>query len=179
MVRDLLAQLRDCELCRRLAPQELEALAAIAERLDLPAGGRLFDEGDAGDGLYLLLSGEVEVSKRTRTGARPLARLGAGSVLGEISLLTAEPRSASVRAVAPTVALRLPAARFAALLAAGSEGALKIVAAIAEVLARRLAATSATLVALSERLEETGGRDPNAKEEKLAELHRALRVWSF
>ncbi|MDW8469486.1 MAG: cyclic nucleotide-binding domain-containing protein [Burkholderiales bacterium] len=175
MARDLVAQLRDCELCRRLAPQELEALAAIAERLELPVGGRLFDEGDPGDGLYLLLSGEIEVSKR----ARPLARLGAGSVLGEISLLTSEPRSASVRAIAPTVALRLPAARFAALLAAGSEAALKIVAALAEVLARRLAATSATLVALSERLEETGGDDPNAKDEKLVELHRALQVWSF
>lgn len=166
-------------LCRRLAAAELEAIAAIAERLDFAAGGELFREGQSGDGVYLLVAGEVEVSKRTRSGERPLARLGAGAVLGEMSLLTAEPRSASARAIAPTEVLRLPAPRFRAMLEEGSGAALKIVAGIAEVLAHRLAATNAKLVELSERLDGAGADDPGARDERLAELHRSLQVWSF
>jgi CRP/FNR family cyclic AMP-dependent transcriptional regulator len=171
--------LRSWALCRRLAPAEFETLAAIAERRELSAGGELFREGEAGDGVYLIVSGEVEVSKRTRGGERSLARLGAGSVLGEMSLLTAEPRSASARAIAPTAVLRLPAARFRAMLEAGSVTALKIVAGIAEVLAQRLAATNAKVVELSERLDSAAAENPAAKDERLAELHRALQVWSF
>jgi len=179
MVPEIGDALRGWRLCRRLAPAEFEALAAIAERLELAAGDELFREGDAGDGVYLIVSGEVEVSKRTRGGERSLARLGAGSVLGEMSLLTAEPRSASARAIAPVSVLRLAAPRFREMLDAGAGAALKIVAGIAEVLAQRLAATNAKLVELSERLDGAGAEDPEAKDERLAELHRSLQVWSF
>jgi CRP-like cAMP-binding protein len=171
--------LRGWTLCRRLAPAELDTIAAIAERLELAAGGELFREGEAGDGVYLIVSGEVEVSKRTAGGERSLARLGAGSVLGEMSLLTAEPRSASARAITPAAVLRLPAPRFRAMLDAGSGAALKMVAGIAEVLAQRLAATNAKLMELSERLDGAGAQDPKARDERLAELHRTLQVWSF
>ena len=179
MPQDNTAALRNSSLCRLLSPAEIESVASIAERLELAAGNEVFHEGDPGDGVYLIVSGEIEIVKRTSGGDRSLARLGAGSVLGEMSLLTSEARSATGRAIAPSIVLRLPSPRFRTMLDIGSPAALKIVAGIAEVLARRLAVTNARVVELSERLDGVAPEVARNKDEKLAELHRSLQVWSF
>ena len=179
MPQDIAAALKGSSLCRLLSPAEIESVASIAERLELAAGNEVFHEGDPGDGVYLIVSGEIEIVKRTSGGDRSLARLGAGSVLGEMSLLTAEARSATGRAIAPSVVLRLPSPRFRTMLDIGSPAALKIVAGIAEVLARRLAVTNARVVEMSERLDGVAPEAARDKDEKLAELHRSLQVWSF
>jgi CRP-like cAMP-binding protein len=173
------AVLRSTTFCRMLSAAELETIAALAERRSLAPGGELFHEGESGDGLYVVIFGEIEIVSRTQAGERTLARLGAGEVLGEISLLTSEARSASARALAPTDVLRLPAAGFRALLHEDSPAALKLAAGIAEVLARRLAATNARMLGLVDRLEADRAARAGASDEELAELHRTLRVWSF
>lgn len=179
MPQDLSAALKGSSLCRLLSPAEIESIASIAERLELAAGNEVFHEGDPGDGVYLIVQGEIEIVKRTGGGDRSLARLGAGGVLGEMSLLTSEARSATGRAIAPSIVLRLPSPRFRTMLDIGSPAALKIVAGIAEVLARRLAVTNARVVELSERLDGVAPEVARNKDEKLAELHRSLQVWSF
>lgn len=179
MPHDISAALKGSTLCRLLSPAEIDSIASIAERLELASGKEVFREGDAGDGVYLIVSGEIEIVKRTSGGERSLARLGAGSVLGEMSLLTSESRSATGRAIAPAVVLRLPSPRFRTMLEIGSTAALKVVAGIAEVLARRLAMTNARVVELSERLDGVAPQTSAQKDEKLAELHRSLQVWSF
>ncbi|MCC7371913.1 MAG: patatin-like phospholipase family protein [Chloroflexi bacterium] len=61
-------------------------------------------EGEAGDSLFIIETGLVEVFLQSATGETTvLARLGAGETFGEMSVLTGEPRSANVRAIAPTV----------------------------------------------------------------------------
>ena len=173
------AALKGMALCRALSGPEIETVAALAETQEIAAGRELFREGDSGDGLFLVVEGEIDVVKRGPRGERSLARLGEGAVLGEISLLTNEPRSATGRALVRTVALRLPAARFGALLEGGSPAALKIVAAIAEVLARRLATMNTKVMELTDKAD-SGGTAPHAlKDNELAELHRAMQVWSF
>lgn len=179
MPQDYSAALKSSSLCRLLSQPEIESIASIAERLELAAGSEVFHEGDPGDGVYLIVSGEIEIVKRTSGGDRSLARLGAGSVLGEMSLLTSEMRSATGRAIAPAVVLRLPSPRFRTMLDIGSPAALKIVAGIAEVLSRRLAVTNARVVELSERLDGVAPEVARNKDEKLVELHRSLQVWSF
>ncbi len=179
MPQDYSAALKSSSLCRLLSQPEIESIASIAERLELAAGNEVFHEGDPGDGVYLIVSGEIEIVKRTSGGDRSLARLGAGGVLGEMSLLTSEMRSATGRAIAPAVVLRLPSPRFRTMLDIGSPAALKIVAGIAEVLARRLAVTNARVVELSERLDGVAPEVARNKDEKLVELHRSLQVWSF
>lgn len=166
-------------ICRMLSGAEIDAIAAITEKQTVPSGTELFREGDRGDGLYLIVSGEIDVAKRTPGGEHSLARLGAGGVLGEMSLLTDDVRSATGRALAETSVLRLPAARFRALLAEGSPAALKVVAGIAEVLARRVAAMNAKVVELAEQLESRGAASPTLRAERFAELQRTLQVWSF
>ncbi|HTQ77336.1 MAG TPA: cyclic nucleotide-binding domain-containing protein, partial [Burkholderiales bacterium] len=100
-------------------------------------------------------------------------------ILGEMSLITSEPRSATGRAVLETRVLRLPASRFRALLAEGSVAAHKVVAAIAEVLAQRLATMNAVVLDLAERGAPAGAPRSPLKTQDLAELHRTMHVWSF
>jgi len=166
-------------LCRALSPAELDTIAAIVERREIAAGKELFREGDAGDGLYLVVAGEVNVIKLGADGEHVLAKLGAGAVLGEMSLITSDARSATGRALAPTVALHVPAPAFRALLDAGSSAALKIACAIAEVLARRLAAMNSLVLGLSGRPASGAKGAPAMKTQDLRELHRTMQVWSF
>jgi CRP-like cAMP-binding protein len=166
-------------LCRALSAADLEALAAIAEARQVSAGGNLFREGDPGDGLFLVVAGEVNVIKRGPAGEHSLARLGAGGVLGEMSLITAEPRSATGRAMVDTRALFLPAVRFRSLLESNSTAAYKMVVAIADVLARRLATMNGIVLQLAEKPGAAGAERSPLKTQDLAALHRTMQVWSF
>jgi CRP-like cAMP-binding protein len=77
-----------------LSPEELLGVTAIAERRSFDGGEVVFAEGDEGDGLYVVASGELAVER----GGRELIRLGRGEMVGELSVLDGEPRSATVRA---------------------------------------------------------------------------------
>ncbi len=84
---------------------------ALVERFEVrrfEPGERLVVEGEEPEGLYLVASGQVQVFARDEDGERLLlANLGAGDVVGEISLVLRRPASADVLASAPTVALCL------------------------------------------------------------------------
>jgi CRP-like cAMP-binding protein len=82
-----------------------EVLLAVAERMvvrHVPAGELAFSEGDPGDSLYLIDSGQVEITTSARRGAEPLARMGADQYFGEMALLTGKPRATAARAVTHT-----------------------------------------------------------------------------
>jgi len=179
MAIEHVAALKEMALCRALLAAELDAIAAIVEPRQVAAGNDLFREGEPGDGLFLLVAGEINVIKRAPTGEHSLARLGAGSVLGEMSLVTAEARSATGRALVDTQALYLPAARFRALLEANSLAAHKMVAAIADVLARRLATMNGMVLQLAGNPGSAGAQRSPLKTQDLAALHRTMQVWSF
>src|SRR5262245_9160437 len=120
------AALKGMAICGGLSDAEIGTIAAIVETRDAAVGTELFREGEPGEGLYLVLSGEIDVVKRTSKGReRSLARMGPGGVLGEMSLITSDARSATGRAAAESRVLRLPADRFRKLLAEGSPAALK------------------------------------------------------
>ena len=98
-------------------PAELRS--AIAERATiatLPAGEWLFHQGDAGDVMYVVLSGRVEVVIE-QPEVEVVRLLGRGGVVGELAILTEAPRSAGVRARRDTELLALDRARFVELLA--------------------------------------------------------------
>jgi small-conductance mechanosensitive channel len=68
----------------------------------------LVTRGEEGRSMFVLLDGEVEVIGRNTDGPRVvLAKLGAGECFGEMSLLTGEPRNATVRAAGDVVALEI------------------------------------------------------------------------
>ncbi|MBV8761906.1 MAG: cyclic nucleotide-binding domain-containing protein [Deltaproteobacteria bacterium] len=86
-----------------------EALGSLVEQLQLvtlSAGEVLFYEGDPGDALYVIVEGEVSVSAEGPPRVE-MARLQAGSFIGEVALMTDQPRSATVTAVADAELLRI------------------------------------------------------------------------
>jgi CRP/FNR family cyclic AMP-dependent transcriptional regulator len=179
MANEQIAALRRMALCSALSAAELDVIAAIVEKRDVAAGKELFREGEPGDGLYLLVTGEINVIKLGKDGEHLLAKLGPGAVLGEMSLITSDARSATGRALAQSSVLRLPAAEFRALLESGSVAALKIAAAIAGVLARRLATMNSLVLGLAAQAGSSAPRSSSLNTQDLRELHRTLQVWSF
>jgi serine phosphatase RsbU (regulator of sigma subunit) len=101
-----------------LPPEEIDYLAATLHAVDIPAGTLLMEEGRAGDRLYIVLDGQVEIIKALGTEAeRLLGSRGAGTFLGEMSLLGETHRAtASVRASGPVQLLEMTRADFDALL---------------------------------------------------------------
>ena len=173
------AALKAMDLCRTLSGAELDAIAAIVETRNVAAGKDLFREGDPGDGLFLVISGEINVTKRAPGGEHLLARLGPGGVLGEMSLVTADVRSATGRAIVESRVLRLPVQGFRLLLQGGSTAALKIAAAIAEVLARRLGTMNNMVLELADKVDPAGSKLPALNDTELAGMYRTMQVWSF
>ncbi|HMN99460.1 MAG TPA: FAD-dependent oxidoreductase [Miltoncostaeaceae bacterium] len=78
-------------------------------------GEHVFEEGDTGDSLFMILAGEVEVLKRFEADRVVVGTLGPGEYFGEMALLGRHPRSATVRARTVLDVLVLPGADFSAL----------------------------------------------------------------
>jgi signal transduction histidine kinase len=84
-----------------LQSEDLEQLYAMSELLKLQPGDLLVAEGDPATTAYVLLEGEVEVTKHTGEREIVLDRRAAGELLGEIALLEGGIRKATVRAATP------------------------------------------------------------------------------
>jgi CRP-like cAMP-binding protein len=83
-------------------PEHVQHLVPLITQLDFSAGDVLMKQGDAGDALFIIDSGRVEVVDDQQN--RRIAELGAADVVGEIALLTGQQRTATVRALEPTQA---------------------------------------------------------------------------
>jgi predicted acylesterase/phospholipase RssA/CRP-like cAMP-binding protein len=89
---------------------EMASIRAELEPITLPGGSWLFREGDPGDSLFLIARGRLQVwrdSEEPGGKAHLLGELGPGESVGELSLLTGDPRSASIRAIRDTLLLRM------------------------------------------------------------------------
>jgi len=105
--------IRQVPIFAELDAEDLEELASIVEERRVAADKDLFREGDVGDAVYLIVKGRVRVF--VGGGERPettINELGPGACIGEMAVLDASPRSASVRALEPTRTLRVPGEEF-------------------------------------------------------------------
>ncbi len=95
--------LTNVELFKGLTPENREDLVSLMSEISLKRGESLFQEGDSGDRLYLVVDGKVKLSHMADDGRENLiAVLGPGEIIGELSLFDLEPRSSTVTAIAPT-----------------------------------------------------------------------------
>ena len=80
-----------------LSEKEQKKVASLADEIDVPAGTHLVDEGKFAHEFFVIEDGEADVVH----GGKTVATLGPGDFFGEIALLGAERRNASVVAKSP------------------------------------------------------------------------------
>ncbi len=79
--------LRGMEIFEGLTVSELAAVAAVTEEETLPPGSEFISEGDPGETMYLIVSGQVDVTKKGADGCSVgLAKMGPGGYVGEMAL---------------------------------------------------------------------------------------------
>jgi len=99
--------LRNIPLFAKLEPSKLKLLAFTSERITYEAGQVLFNQGDVGDAAYIIVEGAASVLVDTPDGPLEVASLGRNDFVGEIAILCDVPRTATVKATARTVTLRI------------------------------------------------------------------------
>jgi CRP-like cAMP-binding protein len=106
-----LAALERTPLFAGLGREQLEDVLAVGRRVSFDAGQAVVERGDQGDAMYIVVSGAAEVD----VGGR-YHRLERGDFFGEMAVLAGKPREATVKAVEPLEALRIPGDDFQAFL---------------------------------------------------------------
>lgn len=104
-----------------LSEDDLNDLASHAVIKQYAAGEELFHEGDEADGLYLIRRGSVTVSRMMTGREVVLFYVAAGNYVGEMSLISGEPRYATVRAAIATEAILIDVARMQGIIARNPE----------------------------------------------------------
>jgi hypothetical protein len=104
--------LREVSLFKAIPHETLLGVATLLTEVRATVDEPIIEKGDLGDCLYVIASGRV----RVHDGDRTLRHLDRHQFFGELSLLDAEPRTASVSAVEPTCLFRLAQADFYALM---------------------------------------------------------------
>lgn len=133
------SDLRNIGLFGALPENVLGHLAATLTLVTPSAGDMVFREGEEAREMFVVISGEIEVLKRSKRGidAR-VALLGPGDWFGEMGLLDVQARSATVRALAPARMLRITSADLDALYRYDVKSYALIVLNLARELSRRL-----------------------------------------
>jgi NTE family protein/lysophospholipid hydrolase len=102
---------------RHLDLPALTELESVLELVSLYSGEVVMREGEVGNDMFVVVSGRLRVTTTGPTGAEViLAELGVGETVGEMAVISGEPRSATVYAIRDTQLARLTTARFEHLL---------------------------------------------------------------
>lgn len=108
--------LRRVPLLADLSPADLQRVAAIAREQDFAHDEVICEQGEMGNEMYLVVSGDVRIVVKDAQGEREIARRPAGEIVGEMSLISGDRRIASVIAVGNVRALCLDRLNFESLL---------------------------------------------------------------
>jgi CRP/FNR family cyclic AMP-dependent transcriptional regulator len=138
--------LKTSPLFEMLSQPELEVLAELSKLRRYAPGDIVFEEGDLGDSLYVIVMGQLDVVKRVDpSGERLLATLKDRDFFGEMSLVDKEYRSATVRARSEAQLLQLSAENLVAFRRTYKDGFAFLLINIARVLSGRLRETNQLL----------------------------------
>jgi CRP-like cAMP-binding protein len=141
--------LRQADVFARLPESELRKISKLLRERRLDRHQVLFRQGEPADALYVVVDGRLRISATDASKReKVLAFIGPGEIVGEMALMSGDPRSATATATMPAQLLQLRKADFDALLANNID----LMRELARVVARRREATQRRLLA------ETGGQ---------------------
>lgn len=108
--------LRRVPLLADLTPNDLQRVASLATEHHIEADEILFEQDDPGEEMFVVVRGRVRIVIRQKEGEKEFTRRGVGEVIGEMSLISGEPRAATVIAAVETHLLCLDRKSFEGLL---------------------------------------------------------------
>ena len=114
---DRLILLKQSPIFSMVMTDDLQVVAQALEKQQFFRGDRVFEIGDQGDHLYIIVSGEIGISLDTNPDSTTyISRLGPGDCFGEMNLLDDLPRSATASVLDDTVLLSLEKTRLRGLI---------------------------------------------------------------
>jgi diguanylate cyclase (GGDEF)-like protein len=149
LTTDLLTRV---SLFHALTPEDLDRIASAAVAVEFAEGDHIVEAGNTGSSLFIIVEGSVQVLYPGRSADVQLALLGPGDFFGEMALLNAKPRSATVRARTPVRVLELEQDAFRRLILDFPRVAIKIL----EILSLRIRTADEHIGGLSDQAQ----RDP-------------------
>jgi CRP/FNR family transcriptional regulator, cyclic AMP receptor protein len=136
-----LARLRSVSLFATLNPRELGIVAGFLHDREYASGEIIFDEGEEGQALYVVFTGEVLICRPGHRESGRLAALGPGTFFGDLALLDNAPRAAQAVAATPSHLGVFFRSDFQNVLETDARAATKLYRQLAHLLARRLRET--------------------------------------
>lgn len=172
---------RDVAVFEKLGDDEIALMLEGSTRLEIAEGAAVFREGEPVDAFFILESGKCAVRKRSQNGGEiDLATLVPKAAFGEMGLIGARPRIASIVALEPSVVRRITRERFDALIAKGEQAVTKVALNMARILSDRLAALNEQFTRL---MDKAGGQGAQKKKVPTVELQafkeQLYKEWSF
>ena len=154
---------------------EIALFVSHLEITEVSASHTIFQEGTTGDAWFVILNGEVSVTKEMLSGPpHVLSHLHSGDSFGEMALMDGAPRMATLYAVEDCLLARLSRESFLQLLRDGKMPAIKLLWAMASVLCQRQRELTHVLSDLVE-----GPEDETVREyEALSQLLRTNVTWN-
>jgi CRP/FNR family transcriptional regulator, cyclic AMP receptor protein len=135
-------RLSSLTIFRELDKNELEIVCKHVFEQSVKKDNVLFVEGMLGELLYVIISGGVEIIKETKNNEKiVLATMGANDIVGEMSLIDSEPRSATGRTSADSVLLVMTKKNFDEIIKSDPHIAAKILMGLLKIISRRLRTT--------------------------------------
>jgi CRP/FNR family transcriptional regulator, cyclic AMP receptor protein len=138
--------LRNVAIFKGLEDGELQALAEVCKEEKFVSGEYIFHEGESGNRLYLIVAGQVRISRDVPgSGEEALAVLKPGALFGEMAVFDRSERSTHAISNGGTTALTISRPDFEMLLDFDREMAYKVLWAVVRLLSTRLRSTNDSL----------------------------------
>lgn len=106
-LEDDIRTIASVSLFEELSTEQLRLLAFGAERITLPHGRELYREGQKAECGYVVVSGEIDLFRDTLRGREIVRRVGPGTLLGELALITETTRLSGALAADVTQVIRI------------------------------------------------------------------------
>jgi CRP-like cAMP-binding protein len=138
--------LRNVSIFRDLDSGELARVAEVCREQDFAAGEYIFHEGESGNRLFLIVDGEVRISRAVPgSGEEALAVLKPGSLFGEMAVFDRSERSTDAISHGGTKVITISRSDFELLLDFNRDVAYKVLWAVVRLLSHRLRSTNDSL----------------------------------
>jgi CRP-like cAMP-binding protein len=131
---------------KNLNPAEIRTFVSYCREVEFTAGTKVISRGEVSRDVFFLITGELSVRLSGHVRELELDRLSPPAVVGEMSMLTGKPRSASVVATTAVKLLSIPNEVFHEKMVEGDAAVLKVIGNLARVLAVRLGALTDKLI---------------------------------